>query len=115
VFGCDAFQHIPNNPFYKYPGIPRGRRLLFMGFDDSMMGYKCFDPENRNYVNTANLYFNESFSHRVDALRHHDQRRALLKRGAEQPLQLDDFSDPNSDAVRALYFDPDTHPPPSFC
>ena len=113
VFGCDAFQHIPNNPFYKYPGIPRGRRLLFMGFDDSMMGYKCFDPENRNYVNTANLYFNESFSHRVDALRHHDQRRALLKRGAEQPLQLDDFSDPNSDAVRALYLDPDTPPPPS--
>ena len=113
VFGCDAFQHIPNNPFYKYPGIPRGRRLLFMGFDDSMMGYKCFDPENRNYVNTANLYFNESFSHRVDALRHHDQRRALLKRGAEQPLQLDDFTDPNSDAVRALYLDPDTPPPPS--
>ena len=26
VFGCDAFQQIPNNPYYKYPGIPRGRR-----------------------------------------------------------------------------------------
>jgi len=113
VFGCDAFQHIPNNPYYKYPGIPRGRRLLFMGFDDSMMGYKCFDPENRNYVNTSNLYFNESFTHRVDALRHHDQRRALLKRDAEQPLQIDDFSDPNSDAVRALYLDPDAPPPVS--
>ena len=111
MFGCDDFQHIPNNPYYKYPGIPRGRRLLFMGFDDSMMGYKCFDPENRNYVNTSNLYFNESFTHRVDALRHHDQRRAFLKRDAEQPLQIDDFSDPNSDAVRALYLDPDAPPP----
>jgi len=107
VFGCDAFQHIPNNPYYKIPGIPRGRRLLFVGFDDSMMGYKCFDPEERLYVNTSNLYFNESFDHRIDALRHHDQRRALLKRDAEQPLQMNDFADPNSDAVRALYLDPD--------
>ena len=39
-----------------------------------MMGYKCFDPEDRNYINTSNLYFNESFAHRIDALRHHDQR-----------------------------------------
>ena len=74
VFGCDAFQHIPNNPYYKVPGIPRGRRLIFIDFDDSMMGYKCFDPEDRNYINTSNLYFNESFAHRIDALRHHDQR-----------------------------------------
>ena len=111
VFGCDAFQHIPNNPYYKVPGIPRGRRLIFIDFDDSMMGYKCFDPEDRNYINTSNLYFNESFAHRIDALRHHDQRRALLKRDAEQPLQMDDFADPNSDAVRALYLDPDAPQP----
>ena len=45
------------------------------------------------------LYFNEVFSSRVEALRHHDQRRALLKRDAEQPDIMDDFTDPNSDAV----------------
>ena len=54
------------------------------------MGYKCFDPENRNYVNTLNFYFN-----------------------AEQPLQIDDFSDYNSDAVCALYLDPDAPLPVS--
>ena len=50
VFGCDVWQHIPNNPYDNYPGIPRGRRLIFVGFDASMGGYKCFDPETRNYV-----------------------------------------------------------------
>ena len=58
------------------------------------------------------LYFNEVFSSRVEALRHHDQRRALLKRDAEQPDIMDDFADPNSDAVRPLYLDPDSSLPP---
>ena len=53
------------------------------------------------------LYFNEVFS-----LRHHDQRRALLKRDAEQPDIMDDFADPNSDAVLSLYLDPDSSLPP---
>ena len=48
----------------------------------------------------------------TDALRHHDQRRALLKRDAEQPDIMDDFADPNSDAVRSLYLDPDSSLPP---
>ena len=112
VFGCDVWQHIPNNPYDNYPGIPRGRRLIFVGFDASMGGYKCFDPETRNYVTTANCYFNEDFSDRIDALRHHDQRRALLKRDAEQPPQMDDFADPNADAVRSIYLDPDQPLPP---
>jgi len=58
------------------------------------------------------LYFNEDFSSRVEALRHHDQRRALLKRDAEQPDIMDDFADPNSDAVRSIYLDPGSSLPP---
>ena len=112
VFGCDCFEHIPNNEFYKVPGIPRGRRLIFVGFGLDMDGWRCFDPETRRYFSTGNLYFNEDFSSRVDALRHHDQRRALLKRDAEQPDIMDDFADPNSDAVRSLYLDPDSSLPP---
>lgn len=57
TFGCDVFQHIPNNPYYKIPGIPRGRRLIFVGFDLSMSGFECFDPETRRYHTTGNLYF----------------------------------------------------------
>ena len=67
--------------------------------------------ETRNYFSTANLYFNEDFSARVDALRHHDQRRALLKRDLDQPIVMDDFQDPNSSAVRRLYLDPDSPSP----
>jgi hypothetical protein len=107
TFGCDVFQHIPNNPYYKIPGIPRGRRLIFVGFDSKLSGFKCFDPETRRYHSTANLYFQEDFSYRIDALRHHDQRRALLKNEEDQPVILDDFDDPNSSAVRSLYLDPD--------
>ena len=94
------------------PGIPRGRRLIFVGFDSDRAGFKCFDPETRNYFSTANLYLNEDFSYRIDALRHHDQRRALLKHDLDQPVIMDDFADPNSSAVRRLYLDPD-EPRPS--
>ena len=73
-----------------------------------MAGFKCFDPENRRYMTCGNVYFEEDFSHRIDALRHHDQRRALLQKDLEQPVQLDDFADPNASAVRNLYLDPDT-------
>ena len=107
VFGSQVFQHIPNNPYGKVPGVPKGRMLIFVGFEQNKGGWTCFDPETRNFITTANCYFNEDFSHRIDALRHHDRRRALLKRDAEQPLILDDFQDENADAVRNLYLDPD--------
>jgi hypothetical protein len=70
-----------------------------------------FDPETRNYYSTDNLYFYENFSHRIDALRHHDKRRDLLRRGEEQPYVLDDFDDDNATAVRSLYLDPDAKSP----
>ena len=51
---------------------------------------------------------NKSFSHRIDALHHHDRRRAMLRDNRDQPDQLNDFDDPNASAVRNLYLDPDT-------
>ena len=83
------------------PGIPRGRKLIFVGFSPNLNGFRVFDPETRRYFSTANVYINEDFSSRIDALRHHDQRRALLKAKAEQPIIMDDFADTqNSSAVR---------------
>jgi len=103
---CDVWQHIPNNALYKVPGIPRGR-LEFGGF-------KVFDPETRTYFHSGNLIFNENFTHRDDALRHHDKRRAEILAGADpdaQPVQNNDFKDPNAAAVRNLYTDPDAPAP----
>jgi hypothetical protein len=33
VFGCDCFEHIPNDSMAKVPGLPNGRKLIFVGFD----------------------------------------------------------------------------------
>jgi hypothetical protein len=109
VFGCDCFEHIPNNPFAKVPGVPKGRKLIFTGFDSLAKGWRVFDPETRRYFSSSNLYFYESFRHRIDALRHHDSRRALLKSGAEQPFVIDDFEPDTfskSISIRQLYLDP---------
>ena len=111
VFGCDVWQHIPNNPYYKVPGLPRGRRMIFVGIDSNFGGWKVFNPERRSYEHSGNLYFNEDFSNRIDALRHHDTRRAMMHANLEQPIQLDDFDDPNASAVRNLYLKPDAPAP----
>ena len=56
----------------------------------------------------------KNFMGRIDSLRHHDQRRDLLKRGLDQPVVMDDFADSNSHAVRNLFLDPDApNPAPS--
>ena len=110
VFGCDVYEHIPNNSLAKVPGMPKGRRLLFMGFNHRAAGWQVFDPETRRYFSTNDAYFYEDFSHRVDALRHHDRRRELMRRGGDIPLVLDDFDRDSLQAsvpVRKLYLDPD--------
>ena len=114
VFGCDAWQHIPNNSLYKVPGIPRGRRSLFLGFDLEFGGAKIFHPDTRTYEHSANLYFHEDMSPRQDAISFHDSQRALLKSGVnldDLPVQSNDFADPNATAVRNLFIDPDTPAP----
>ena len=47
---------------------------------------------------------------RIDSLRHHDQRRALLKKGLDQPVVMDDFADADIPSIRNLYLDPDSPP-----
>jgi hypothetical protein len=114
VWGCTAYEHIPNDEFAKVPGVPRGRKLIFAGFDNKAMGYKLFDPETRRFHSAINVYFYEDFSERIDSLRHHDRRRNLLKKDLPQPIVLGDFEDENSSAVRRLYLDPDAPPPPEL-
>ena len=111
TFGCDVYVHIPNNDLAKVPGVPKGKKYLFVGFSQDKNGFKVFDPERRTYHTVGNCYFYEDFSSRVDALRHHDQRRVLMRRGLEPPIILDDFQDVNSHAVRNLFIEPDAVSP----
>ena len=111
VFGCDVYEVIPNDQFKKYPGIPRGRKMIFVGFDENRAGFKLFDPLSRAYHSAGDCYFYEDFSERVDALRHHDQRRALIRRGLDQPVVMNDFADPDADVVRTIFLDPDAAAP----
>ena len=111
VFGCDVWQHIPNNSFYKVPGIPRGRRRIFLGFDVKYGGVLTFDLELRRYERTGNVIFNENFSYRQDALRCHDIRYGIQRVGGQQPLQVNDYHHPNASAVRNLFTDPDAPKP----
>ena len=113
VFGADAYLHRPNNVLAKIPGLVRGQKLIFVGFSDGMNGYRLFDPENRRYHTHSDVVFYESFNHRIDALRHHDKRRDMIKKGIEQPVLLDDFQDENADGVRNLFLHPDAAKPAS--
>ena len=49
IFGCDAYQLIPNDPLAKVPGIIKGRKVIFVGFTNGCNGYRVFDPESRRY------------------------------------------------------------------
>lgn len=79
VWGSDAHHLIPNDPVVKVPGVVEGRKVIFVGFTPGCNGYRVFGPESRKYATVDNLYFYESFKHRIDALRYHDKRRALMK------------------------------------
>jgi hypothetical protein len=47
-FGATAVWKIPNDKIAKYPGIPRGKQMIFVGFDDLSSGWRLFDPEQRS-------------------------------------------------------------------
>jgi len=105
VFGCDAFSLIPNNKLKKYPGIPNGKRSIFVGFEKDN-GALLFDLETRKHFHSSNVYFNESFESRHNALHYFDQRRGIALQNTAQPLQLNDFDAAHSSQVRNLYMSP---------
>jgi hypothetical protein len=78
VWGCTAYEHIPNDKLGKVPGLPRGRKLIFVGFDSNASSYKLFDPETRRFLTSVNVGFYEDFSEHIDSLRHHGRRRDFL-------------------------------------
>jgi len=102
VFGCDAFAIIPNNKYRKYPGIPSAQRSIFVGFDHNG-GTLLFDMNKRRHFHSTNVCCNEDFSQRHNALHTFDQRRALLDKDLNQPLQMNDFDALQTTQVRNLF------------
>jgi hypothetical protein len=105
VFGCDAFNLIANNKYAKYPGLPTGKRSIFVGFDKDG-GSLLFDMEKRKHFHSSNTYYNECFQNRHNALHYFDQRRNMVAKEKEQPLQVNDFEATHAQQVRNLYLSP---------
>jgi hypothetical protein len=106
VFGCDVFEHIPNNKYDKIPGIPKGRKQIFLGFTEDMDGHVLFDVMKRTTHTAGNCYFNEDFTNRQNSLIFYDRRRELMKKGETQPLLINDFDTPDEiDHARRLFLD----------
>jgi len=42
VFGSTVYEHKPNNSYAKVPGVPKGRKLIFVGFSDNKIGFRVF-------------------------------------------------------------------------
>jgi hypothetical protein len=78
TFGASCVWKVPNNKLEKYPGIPRGKHTIFVGFSDLSSGWKLFDPMERKYIS-----------------------------GAEHVNFYEDMTQRSIESVRILYIDPD--------
>jgi hypothetical protein len=108
VFGADVYEHIPNNKFNKVPGIPKGRKEIFLGFTEGMEGHLVFNLVKRTTHTAGNCYFNEDFTSRQNALYFYDKRRELQQKGEHQPLIIDDFDcSPQESDARKLFLSND--------
>ena len=113
-FGSSAVRLIMNDKLAKYPGMPRGEHMIFVGFDELSNGWRLFDPTTRKYVSGAeHADFYEDMSARVDSLRLFDRRRAIEKKKGEHPLIIDDnepsdYDKMSIEAVRNIYIDPES-------
>ena len=80
TFGCDVYELVPNDPLRKYPGILKGRKMIFLGYMKGRKGAALFDPIHRKIISgSENIIFHEDMRDRIDALAHFDAKEALTK------------------------------------
>jgi len=106
VFGCDAYKLLPN---IKVPGMAARKRLIYVGESADRVGYRCLDPETFKFSSEFELIFDEdSARKRVCALREHDARRELLRRGRldKLPLMANYFEMSSRYTYRELFSSP---------
>lgn len=81
VWGCDAYKLEDTYP--KIPGQNGRKRLIYCGETPDRLGFRCFDPIKFKYTTEYELTFDEASAKkkRINAIREHDIRRELAKRG----------------------------------
>ena len=57
VFGCDAYVHVPNQKRTKLDN--KSETCIFIGYKDSLKGYKLWNPETRKVVYSRDVVFRE--------------------------------------------------------
>jgi hypothetical protein len=57
VFGCDAYVHVPKKNRSKLD--KRVEKCIFIGYKDSVKGYKLWNPETKKNVYSRNVVFRE--------------------------------------------------------
>ena len=93
VWGCDAYKMLDTYP--KIPGQQSRKRLLYCGETPDRLGFRCFDPITFKYTTEYELIFDEtSAKKRINAIREHDIRRELARRGklSDMALEPDDYN-----------------------
>lgn len=58
IFGCDAYALIPTNQHSKLD--PKSKCCVFVGYDDSVKGYRLWDPSSWKIVISRDVTFDES-------------------------------------------------------
>ena len=100
VWGCDMYEF---NAQPKIPGVPKARRLIFVGIPkNAPNGFLGFDPETRTVRLAYDVTFDEDLTRRHGNLRVFDHRRhgQDIMPDMSLPSQSDRL---DSDSVRTLY------------
>ena len=60
VFGCDAYAHIPKDERKKLES--KSRKCIFVGYGESVKGYRLYDPNRAKVIYSRDVLFNEKRS-----------------------------------------------------
>jgi hypothetical protein len=81
VFGCDAWVHIPED--YRTKLEAKARKCIFLGYDDSGVGYRFYHVDSATIVRSADADFEEkSFTQCAEL------RRMLLIQDTDAPQKI---------------------------
>lgn len=58
VFGCLAYAHVPDQLRRKWD--PKSERLMFIGYSNTVKGFKLINPQTRKVIYARNVIFKEN-------------------------------------------------------
>ena len=76
VFGCDAYALIPKDERAKFES--KSRKSIFVGYGESVKGYRLYDPNRAIVFYSRNVLFNEKQS-KVKSEPTHEENKQYVK------------------------------------